>query len=222
MDGGQGWLPGWSNCKGPTRATVCSHSRTGHGRLHTWNFSAFPRKANPAKTVGSLTASRTQQNLARCLINSRCNAASSTASGARLLLRHAFRHDRWRLRVLAALFEPGGHRIQRVLAAAQHARHTLFPAIEQILGFEDDPPALPSQAPIAIVGRIQQPSPRLFSRLRSKQQRQSQPDANAQQKTRCPAAYSVGMGVAVRLGIIISGVFFTTHDALSNRKLLRA
>jgi hypothetical protein len=68
MDGGQGWLPGWSNCKGPTRATVCSHSRTGHGRLHTWNFSAFPRKANPAKTVGSLTASRTQQNLARCLI----------------------------------------------------------------------------------------------------------------------------------------------------------
>jgi len=29
---GQGLLPRQSNCKGPPRATVCSHSRMGHSR----------------------------------------------------------------------------------------------------------------------------------------------------------------------------------------------
>jgi hypothetical protein len=41
INSGQGWLPGQSNCKGLTRATVCSHSTKGPGRFNVVTRSEY-------------------------------------------------------------------------------------------------------------------------------------------------------------------------------------
>src|SRR5438045_5644761 len=93
----------------------------------------------------------------------------------------------------------------------------LLPAVQQILRFEDHAPAPPSQTPVAIVGRFHQPATRLLSRLRSKQQCQSEPYTDAQQKARHSATIALVLTIVSLLGVIVPGAFFITHDALSNR-----
>ena len=52
MQGEREWLPSRSNCKGPARATVCSHSsRTGSSCIATLREYPFPQRAKIGRTL---------------------------------------------------------------------------------------------------------------------------------------------------------------------------
>jgi hypothetical protein len=86
------------------------------------------------------------------------------------------------------LVEPGSHGIESVLAALQDFGEGVLALVENVLDFKNKAASLATKPLHSILGVLLQPNAGLFTRERSEEQSDADPDSKTQQEANSSAA----------------------------------